>query len=388
MPHLDPDLHHMSRALELAQRGEGMVEPNPMVGCVILNAQGDIVGEGWHQEFGGPHAEVNALLEAGTQAAGGTAYVTLEPCSHTGKTPPCADALIKAKLARVVVGCGDPFEQVQGRGIAKLRAARIAIQVGVLEDQAKEIIRPFAKRVTTGMPYVTAKWAQTLDGAIATHSGSSKWISSGSSRKWVHELRARIDAIIVGIGTALTDDPQLTPRDVPIKRNLRRVVIDPNLRLPNDAKLFNDLPQFPLTIAYHHKHASRIPRLIGQLEARGVECIALPDLGGSGELDLAPLLAHLSSTHLATNVMVEGGSRVHHSFLSQGLVDEVIAFVAPKLLADGHGRPPMRPSSNSAKVQSMSDAMPLDLVSMTQIEQDVMLRYRIRSRKDHGNARD
>ncbi|MFZ5831242.1 MAG: bifunctional diaminohydroxyphosphoribosylaminopyrimidine deaminase/5-amino-6-(5-phosphoribosylamino)uracil reductase RibD, partial [Planctomycetota bacterium] len=207
----DLDPWHMRRALELAAEGEGYVEPNPMVGCVI--AQGaETLGEGWHRRFGGPHAEIEALRIAGPRAAGATMFVTLEPCCHFGKTPPCTRAVVDAGIRRVVVAIGDPFPAVAGGGLAELRAAGIETTIGVLEAEAAELVAPYLKLLRTGLPWVIAKWAMTLDGKIATHTGVSRWISGPESRAVVHRLRGRVDAIVVGRQTAAIDDPQLTAR--------------------------------------------------------------------------------------------------------------------------------------------------------------------------------
>jgi len=214
----------MRRALALAERGRGRVEPNPLVGCVIVK-MGRVVGEGFHRRFGGPHAEVIALNRAGRAARGATAYVTLEPCCHHGKTGPCTDALIRAGVKRVVTACRDPFKKVAGKGIAQLHRAGITVEVGLLRVEAQSLNAPFFKRVTTGLPWVIAKWAMTLDGAISSgKKGPSRWISGPQSRRMVHELRARVDAILIGIGTALADDPLLTARGVKVRRVARRVV--------------------------------------------------------------------------------------------------------------------------------------------------------------------
>ena len=221
------DERFMARALEFAARGEGAVEPNPMVGCVMVQ-DGQIVGEGWHQEFGGPHAEMNALKQAGSKTVGATAYVTLEPCCHQGKTPPCTKALITG-IKRVVAAMEDPFPPVDGGGIEELEAAGIECESACSEDAARQLNAPYLKRITTGRPWVIAKWAQTLDGKIATPTGESQWISSETSRAVVQQFRGRVDAIVVGSGTARVDDPLLTARPAnpaDVKRMATRVVVD------------------------------------------------------------------------------------------------------------------------------------------------------------------
>src|SRR5438067_6355121 len=216
------DSGFMLRALELAQRGQGYVEPNPMVGSVIV-ASGEVVGEGWHQRFGGPHAEVEALVKAGERAVGTTMYVSLEPCCHHGKTPPCTEAVLAAGIRRVVAAMRDPFPQVAGKGAEQLRAANIVVEFGVGEGAARRLNAPYLKLLATGQPYVHLKWAMTLDGKIATRTGHSKWISGPASRQHAHALRGRMDAIVVGIGTALADDPLLTVRP-PGPRTPTRVI--------------------------------------------------------------------------------------------------------------------------------------------------------------------
>src|SRR5438876_5484673 len=226
----------MRRALELAARGRGAVEPNPLVGAVVLDAAGQLVGEGWHRKFGAAHAEVNAFAEAGDQARGGTLVVTLEPCCHHGKTPPCTEAVLRAGIRRVVAAMPDPFPQVAGRGADLLRTAGVHVEFGVGKAEARRLNAPYLKLLATGRPYVHAKWAMTLDGKIATRSGNSKWISGEASRRRVHELRGRMDAIVVGIGTALADDPLLTARP-PGPQTPLRVVLDSRGRTPLTSKL-------------------------------------------------------------------------------------------------------------------------------------------------------
>lgn len=362
----------MQRALRLARRAAGQVEPNPMVGCVIVRS-GKIVGEGYHRKFGGPHAEVHALQAAGAQARGATIYVTLEPCTHHGKTPPCADAVIAARPKRVVVGCRDPFEKVAGRGIRKMRRAGITVDVGVCGDEADRLIAPFAKRVTTGLPYVIAKWAATVDGAIATRTGDSQWISCPESRRVVHQLRARVDAVVVGIGTALADDPMLDAREVKVRRIARRVVIDPKLRLPIDWRLVQTADRLPLTLATTPEAMTRRAGKTRTLEMAGVEVIAIPGMA------LDTLLRYLADQHAATNVLVEGGGKTHGSFFEAGLVDELLVFLGPHVVGDARA---IRPVAGQGPVAQIADAAPLALQQVRRIGEDVMLRYGVqRSRK-------
>jgi diaminohydroxyphosphoribosylaminopyrimidine deaminase/5-amino-6-(5-phosphoribosylamino)uracil reductase len=323
----DAETAALERALELARRGEGLVEPNPMVGAVVLGSSGQAISDGWHARFGGPHAEVAALSAAGDAARGNTLVVTLEPCCHHGKTPPCTDAILTAGIRRVVVGAVDPASHGAGRGIARLRDAGVdvAIADGALREQAERLIAPFATLTTQGRPWVTAKWAMSLDGHVATASGESRWISSEASRSVVHRLRARVDAILVGIGTALADDPLLTARP-PGPRTLLRIVLDSTARLPPASQLVRTAREHPVLVAVGPE-ARR--NAIGLLEKAGCEVWQFPAAGPAERL--ADLLAELGRRQL-TNLLVEGGPTVLGGFFDAGLVDEVQAFIAPKII--------------------------------------------------------
>src|SRR3954466_4898031 len=240
----------LARAIELAGRGVGQVTPNPAVGAVVARADGEVVGEGWHERYGGPHAEVNALSAAGEAARGATMYVSLEPCCHEGKTPPCTDAILAAGVARVVVGSDDPTEKASGRGLGILRdeGVEVAVAEGELASRARLLNQAFRKHARTGRPWVLFKSAMTLDGKVATPTGDSKWISGELSRHRAHEWRASVDAVAVGVGTALTDDPQLTARIEGVTRQPRRVVFDSTARLPHDSQLVRAAPEIPLTV--------------------------------------------------------------------------------------------------------------------------------------------
>src|SRR6516225_9006543 len=269
----------MRRALELAERGRGHVEPNPLVGAVVVR-DGVNVGEGWHRRYGEAHAEVNALSAAGEAARGATLYVTLEPCCHHGKTPPCTDAILRAGVGRVVAAMLDPFPQVAGRGADILRAAGVAFEVGVLEAEARRLNAPYLTLLREGRPYVLAKWAMTLDGKIATRTGDSKWISNKASGCRVHELRGRVDAILVGVGTALADDPQLTARP-PGPRTATRVVLDSRCRLPLMSQLATTARIVPTLVA---TTAAAPEDAAGALAAQGCEVLRLPDANGRTEV--------------------------------------------------------------------------------------------------------
>lgn len=338
MPNFSPDdAAFMRRALALAARGQGRVEPNPMVGCVVVRG-GQIVGEGFHRRFGGAHAEVEALRRAGERARGATAYVTLEPCCHFGKTPPCTRALLDAGVARVVAALQDPNPLVHGRGLAELRRGGAAVQLGLLQDDAAELNAPFLKLQRSGRPWVIAKWAQSLDGKIATRTGHSRWISDAAARAHAHRVRGRVDAILVGVGTVLRDDPLLTCRAARPRRVATRVVLDPLLRTPLSARLVRTVHRAPTWIICGTT-ASRRKRQA--LLAAGCALHTAPV--SSGRVRLAAVLDLLGRSAM-TNVLVEGGGRVLGAFADQRLVDEVQVYLAPRLIGGAaaigplHGR--------------------------------------------------
>lgn len=323
---METDRQMMARTLALAGRGEGRVEPNPMVGCVIVR-RGRIIGEGYHRRFGGPHAEINALRACHESPRGATAYVSLEPCSHRGKTPPCTRALIEARLARVVIPLHDPNPLVSGKGIRQLRVAGIRVDVGTLAEEAAERLAPFATRILLNRPFVIAKWAQSLDGKLATGGGDSKWISCDASRRLVHRLRARVDAIVVGAGTVLADDPQLTAREAPLRRRSMRIVLDARLRTPERCRLVRTAATVPtLIFTAHGKATSPKAR---RLEKQGVEIVVVGVQGG--RLSIRTVLSKLYDRG-ATNILVEGGPTLLSSFLRADLVDEAWVFTAPILI--------------------------------------------------------
>lgn len=359
------DEDYMRQALGLAERGRGWVEPNPLVGAVLVHA-GKVVGEGYHERFGGPHAEVSALARAGAAARGATLYVTLEPCCHHGKTPPCTDALIAGGVSRLVAAMEDPFEQVAGAGLEQLRAAGIAVQSGVLETEARRLNAPYLKLLTTGMPYVHAKWAMTLDGKMATVSGESKWISSEASRQLVHELRGRMDAIIVGIGTVLADDPQLTARP-PGPRTATRVVLDSGARLPLDSQLVRTARAAPVLLATTDRAPARSREA---LEGAGCECLLLPHDGGG--VAAQALLRELGRRRMS-NVLVEGGGQVLGGFFARRQIDEVHVFVAGKLL----GGPGAHTPVTGPGIERMADAIRLEEIEVLSVDGDCLIRGRV-----------
>ena len=324
------DYTFMSQAIELAHEGKYSTSPNPCVGCIITD--GMRIAKGFHKQAGGPHAEVNALIDAkekGLNLSKATCYVTLEPCSFTGKTGPCADALVKAGVKRVVYGMKDPNPKVSGAGLAKLEAAGIQVDGPLLEADAEQTNPGFFKRMATGKPLVFAKTAASLDGRTAMQNGESKWITGPKARAHVQKLRAKSCAIITGIGTILADDPALTVRDeslaledLPLRQPLR-VILDSQLRIPLDAKVLTE-PGDAL-IVYAQDPENRCP----DFDATTIECIALPDK--TGRIDLQQTLDLLSDRQCHT-LMVEAGSTLVGSFLQQNLLDEVVAFIAPTLL--------------------------------------------------------
>jgi diaminohydroxyphosphoribosylaminopyrimidine deaminase/5-amino-6-(5-phosphoribosylamino)uracil reductase len=314
----------LDRAVRLASRGHGGAEPNPMVGCVIVDPEGRVVGEGFHARCGGPHAEIEALRAAGGRARGATAVVTLEPCAHRGRTGPCADALIEAGVARVLYAVPDPNPIARG-GAARLREAGIAAE-RVRHAGADELARPFVKRMTTGLPWVSAKWAQSLDGAIALASGESKWISGGRSRAMVHRERGRVDAILTGIGTVLADDPQLTARGVRVQRVAQRLVFDPDAATPPTARVCDGTA--PTTVLVSPSLGSKARERLQRLEARGVRSLAL----GPGDSLREPLRA-LAAGGVST-VLVEAGGGLVGRLVAEGMLDEAWVFVGPLVIAD------------------------------------------------------
>ena len=356
----ESDSSWMRLALAEAERGRGLVEPNPMVGAVVVR-DGRCLAVGHHGQFGGPHAEVEALRGLGDEARGSTLYVTLEPCSHYGKTPPCVDSVLRSGITRVVAALSDPFPQVSGAGFARLRQAGVEVVVGVEEEAARRLVSPFLKRVFTGRPYVIAKWAMTLDGRIATRTGDSRWISSKRSRALVHEVRGRMDGILVGIGTVLADDPMLTARPagprVPV-----RIVLDSDARLPIGSRLVSTARDVPVWVVT----ASQVDAARKRgLEAAG--CLVL-EVGSARPIELIPMLDELGTRGL-TNLLVEGGGTVLGSFLDAGEVDEVDVFIAPKLVGGVDASSPLL----GRGVERMDQALDLIGRKLTDLNPDLRI---------------
>jgi len=365
----------MLRALELARRGEGFVDPNPMVGAVIAaGGPGDgggpgrtIVAEGWHERFGAAHAEAAAIAAAGGQAHGGTLYVTLEPCCHQGKTPPCTAAIVAAGIRRVVVAAGDPFPAVNGRGLDDLRAAGILVETGLHEPEALRLTAPFRKLVAAGKPWLIAKWAISLDGRVATRLRESRWISSEESRAIVHRLRARVDAILVGIGTALADDPLLTARP-PGPRSPLRIVVDSRARLPTSSRLVTSSRETPLLVAVG---PDAPPDRCSGLAAAGAEVWRCPNLDPGVRLE--SLLAELGSRRL-TNLLCEGGPALLGSLFDRGSIDEAWTFIAPKVI----GGDDAAAAVAGRGVAVPADAPPIDVEHVGRPGGDIFVRGLLR----------
>lgn len=328
----EPDRRHMRRALDLARQGLGLTSPNPAVGAVVVR-DGEVVGEGFHERAGAPHAEVVALGVAGPRAAGATLYVTLEPCIHHGKTPPCSEAILQAGIRRVVVAIRDPNPLVDGHGIERLHEAGLEVEIGVEAAAAALLNRAFFKFITTGRPHVTLKIAMTLDGKIAARDGSSRWITGEAARAEVHRMRSQVDAILVGIGTLLADDPSLTVRlGRAWPREPLRVVVDSHLRTPPNAGVIRaGRPERVLIACRESPPAERLE----PLEAQGVEVLRLP--ASEGRVDLNALMSALAERQIVS-VLAEGGSELNAGLLDHGCVDHLACFMAPLLLG-GQGAP-------------------------------------------------
>lgn len=366
-PSGDRDALWMDRALRLAEPGVGLTSPNPMVGAVLVRDE-RAVGEGTHLRAGGPHAEAAALDAAGPAARGATCYVTLEPCAHFGRTPPCADALVRAGVSRVVAAVGDPHPEVDGRGLARLRAAGVTVTVGVREAQARALNRAFFCAVTEGRPHVTLKAAMTLDGKIASADGTSRWITGEEARLEAHRLRFAADAVLVGIGTVLADDPQLTVRHpgLPSKEPLR-VVVDSRLRIPAAARVLRSGDPGRVLVACV---APAPPGPAAALRARGARVLELS--GEGGRVDLRALLEALRAIDVIA-VLVEGGGELGGAFAEAGLVDRVAFFVAPRLLGGRDAPGPL-----GGRGRPLKDALALADVTTRRLGDDLLVEADVR----------
>ena len=358
-----PEKDFMLHALRLAQKARGRTSPNPMVGAVLVK-DGRIIGEGFHPKAGEPHAEIFALRQAGEAARGATMYVTLEPCSHHGRTPPCVDAIIAAGVAEVHMAMIDPNPLVAGRGKAALEAAGIRVVTREHEQEAQELNEAFVHWVTQKRPFVIAKFAMSLDGKIATRTGDARWISGPASRQYTHELRDQVDAILVGANTVLADDPRLTTRlDKADVHHPLRVILDSRGRVPLSARVFSpDLPGQTLVATTEHMPPSHRR----QLAAQGVEVLILPQR--EGRVDVAALLDALGQREI-TSLLVEGGSTVLGTFFDRGLVDKVLAFIAPMIIGGKDAPGPVGGEGST----SLAQAWRLERVRMEQLGNDILL---------------
>lgn len=376
LPKFDSDDDIMRYAIQLARQGRGAVEPNPMVGAVLVDEHGQVLASGAHLRFGEAHAEVNALQHFNERVPNESQrkliletarlFVTLEPCCHYGKTPPCTDLLIDSGVKRVVVGMRDPFPRVNGGGIQQLLDAGIDVQVGLLKDEVELLNAPFIKLMTTGLPYVHAKWAMTLDGKIATRTGDSKWISNDESRVLVHELRGFMDAIVIGSGTARADDPLLTARPSRA-RVATRIVLDSNARLPLDSQLVRTAREVPLIIVCGS--GARWGD-VSRLKQAGAEILQAAEQRPKFE----DLLDELGRRRM-TNILIEGGSEVLGSAFDQHLIDELHVFVAPKLIG---GRAAKTPVGGEGRTQVPSFEQ-CELIERRPLADDIYWRLRMRN---------
>ncbi|HVN89736.1 MAG TPA: bifunctional diaminohydroxyphosphoribosylaminopyrimidine deaminase/5-amino-6-(5-phosphoribosylamino)uracil reductase RibD [Candidatus Binataceae bacterium] len=365
-PSANPDEHYIREALQLAQAMLGRTAPNPSVGCVIVRDR-RIIGRGATAAGGRPHAETQALAQAGHRARGATAYVSFEPCAHHGQTPPCAQALIDAEVARVVIGCGDPFPKVRGRGIAMLKRAGIDVTVGVLEAESRTLNEGFIKRIITGRPFVTLKLAMTLDGRIAASSGDSRWISSEASRAMVHRWRNESDVVMVGAGTVIADNPRFTCR-MECGRDPVRLVIDPNLRSDPSARIFRQRSIAPTLVATSTDKTKAAQSRFG----RRVEVLGVPknDTG----IDLDALMRQLAARGWS-KVLHEGGAHLAGAALKAGIVDRVAFFIAPKLLGGGLS------AIEGLVAPTMRSAIPLNNLAAQKVDTDWLIEAEVHPNK-------
>jgi diaminohydroxyphosphoribosylaminopyrimidine deaminase/5-amino-6-(5-phosphoribosylamino)uracil reductase len=353
----------MSHALYLAKKGIYTTAPNPNVGCVIVK-EGDVVGEGWHEKAGEAHAEVNALKQAGNKAEGATAYVTLEPCCHQGKTPPCTDALIKAKVKRVVAAMIDPHSKVAGQGLKQLESAGILVEHGLLTEQAEALNLGFIKRMQKRLPYVRCKLAMSLDGRTAMASGESKWITSAAAREDVQRLRAKSGAILTGVGTVLADDPSMTVRLEGVTIQPLRVVVDTNLSMPTNAKMLKEKGKTVLMTCSADEYVANA------LKDAGADIHMMPYCNTS--VDLESVLQQLSDMQI-NDVLLETGATLSGAMLQAGLIDELIIYMAPVLMGNE-----ARGLFSLAGLDVMQDKIELDIIEQRLVGQDIRITAKVR----------
>ena len=360
MPKNDIHKKYMRIALELAERARGRTSPNPLVGAVLVK-DGEVVGQGYHQKAGAPHAEINALEEAGPKACGATLYINLEPCSHYGRTPPCSKAVIKAEISEVYVSMCDPNPLVSGRGVKQMKEAGIKVHVGLLEDEARRLNEIFIKYITTRTPFVLLKTAMTLDGKIATDTGHSRWVTGKTAREKVHQLRGEFDAILVGINTVLADNPALTCRLPEGGKDPIRVILDSQARTPVDSRVITqESESFTYIVVTDKAPLDRLKAL-----SSGKAKIVRTALDIRGRVDLRELLLKLGEMEI-TSLFVEGGSEVAASFLEARLVDKILTFIAPKIVGGNQAPGPVGGFGKAL----MDQAVPLTGVTFGQVGED------------------
>nr|WP_288523927.1 bifunctional diaminohydroxyphosphoribosylaminopyrimidine deaminase/5-amino-6-(5-phosphoribosylamino)uracil reductase RibD [uncultured Romboutsia sp.] len=352
------DKYYMDIALHLARKGAGKVNPNPLVGAVIVN-DGKIIGKGYHESYGKAHAEINAETEL---IEGSTMYVTLEPCSHYGKTPPCVDQIIENRIKRVVIGMVDPNPLVSGKGVKKLQEAGIDVTVGILEDKCKKLNEVFIKYITKKKPFVVLKTAMSLDGKISTTSGESKWITDKEARENVHILRNELTAIMIGIDTVIIDNPELTCR-IPNGRNPIRIVVDSNLRIPYDSKILQTAKKFKTIIATTEKARKE---KIHKLKDLGI--IVIETKSKNEKVDLKDLMHKLGNQNI-DSILLEGGSTLNYSALESGIVDKILVYIAPKIIGGMKSKTPVGGSG----ISHLKDAFKVRELSTSIIGKDILL---------------
>ncbi|WP_461630954.1 bifunctional diaminohydroxyphosphoribosylaminopyrimidine deaminase/5-amino-6-(5-phosphoribosylamino)uracil reductase RibD [Labilibaculum euxinus] len=365
---MSKEYQYMQRAFELAKKGIGRVNPNPLVGAVIVR-DNKIIGEGYHEFFGGPHAEVNAFRSATESVEGATMYVTLEPCSHYGKTPPCAEAIVKNRIGKVVIGMLDPNPLVAGKGVKLLEDNGIEVEYGYLCEELSQMNRVFLKFIQNKIPYVVMKTAMTLDGKIASETGDSRWVSNEKSRARVHQLRNELAGIMIGVDTVIADDPMLTTRlGKGEGRNPVRIVVDSSARIPLESKILNTGVQSKTIVVVTDK-------------ADSVKIAQIEDLGNSviiaksrdGRVDLADLMVKLGSEGI-DGILLEGGATLNFSALEAGIVDEVMSFIAPKIIGGANSKSPV----GGEGIKFMKDAIELEHIKIDQLGNDLMLTGKIK----------
>lgn len=360
----------MRRAIELAKKGGGYVHPNPLVGCVVVK-DGKIIAEGYHEKYGEFHAERNALTRCKTETKDASLYVTLEPCCHYGKTPPCTEIIIEKGIKKVFVGILDPNPLVAGNGVKILQDAGIEVEVGLCENEIREMNKVFLKYITTKRPYVIMKTAMTLDGKIAAHTGDSKWVTNEESRKMVHDLRSELSGVIVGIGTVLADDPMLTCRLEGEHHQPVRIVVDSNLRIPLDSQLVKTAREYRTIIATIQNNDCRDAALHIPTCVEIIECQSK-----NNHVDINDLMTKLGAMGI-DSLLLEGGGTLNAAFLEAGCVDEVWAFIAPKIIGGEGSKTPV----SGKGIDKMNEAVNLQDIDIQNINGDILIKGKICSRE-------